>query len=119
MKLLRYLKEVTLLKAVKTKAPNGSYIKTFTEIGTYKVQINNLEDEISATMYGADINNMLNISDALNELYTYLVLKVDNVEDNISLYYFKIGSSKYKIKAVKESGIIIERDGSIDTSMSL
>ena len=70
-------------------------------------------------MYGADLNNMLNINDALNELYKLLVLKVDNVEDNISLYCFKIGTSKYKIKAVKESGITIERDGNIDTSISL
>lgn len=119
MKLIRYLQEVQLIKSIKVKQNNGIYMKTFTEVGTYNVQINNLEDEISATVYGADINKMLNINDALGKLYEYLLPKVDNVQDNISLYYIKIDTIKYKIKAVKESGIIIERDGLVDLDIHL
>lgn len=114
MKLIRYLKEAKLLKSVKEKQANGSYVKTFTLIDTYNVQLNSLEDEISATIYGANIDNMLSIGDALGELYKYLITKVDNIQDNISLYYIQIGNVKYKINSVKESGIVIERDGTID-----
>lgn len=109
MKLIRYLKEVRLLKSTKVKQINGSYVKSFELIDTYNVQVNNLEDEISATIYGSNIDNMLSISDALKELYSYLITKVDNVEDNISLYFIEIGTIKYKINSVKESGIVIER----------
>lgn len=108
-KLIRNLKEVNLLKSERIKQANGSYVKSFTIIQKYNVQINNLEDEISATIYGSNIDKMLSIMDALKELYNYLIEKVDNIQDNISLYYIEIGTSKYKINSVKESGIVIER----------
>ena len=119
MKLIRYLKEVKLLKSVKEKASNGSYIKGYTEIGTYNVQIDNLQDEISASIYGANLNKMLSISDALNELHLILSGKVDNTDDNISLYYIEIGPVLYKINSVKENGIVIERIGTIKGNISL
>lgn len=111
MKLVRYLKEIKLLKSTKQKQSNGVYIKTYEEIGTYNVQVKNLEDEISATIYGANIDKMLNISDALNELSCYLNSKVDNVNDNISLYFVEIDSTLYKIVSVKEKSVNIERIG--------
>lgn len=114
MKLIRYLKEVELVKSVNEKQPNGSYVKTFSLVKKYNVQINNLEDEISATIYGANINKMLSVSDALGNLFSYLAPKVDNKEDNISLYYIKIDNVKYKIVSVKENRIVIERDGTIE-----
>ena len=103
MKLIRHLQEVKLLKSIKEKQANGSYVKTFTLVDTYNVQINSLEDEISATIYGANIDNMLSIMDALNRLYDYLIAKVDNIQDNISLYYIQIKDIRYKIKSVKKN----------------
>lgn len=119
MKLIRYLKEASLLKSDKVKQPNGSYVKSFILIDKYNVQVNNLEDEINATIYGANIDKMLSIMDALGNLYAFLFSKVDNTKDNISLYYIQIGNVRYKIKSVKESGIIIERDGTVDDMPSL
>ena len=119
MKLVRYLQEAKLLKSVNVKQSNGVYIKTFTEISTYQVQVKNLEDEISATIYGANIDKMLNISDALGELSCYLTSKVDNVNDNISLYFIEIDSTRYKIVSVKEKSINIERIGKVESAISL
>ena len=52
---------------------------------------------------------MYAISTPLGDLEEYLIPKVDNVEDNISLYYIKIGGSKYKIVSVVSNQIKIER----------
>ena len=114
MKLIKKLIEVKLLKATKTKASNGVYIKGFTYIKSYNIEKQELTDEVSATIYGANIDKMLRISSPLNDLEQYLIPKVDNEADNISLYYIQIGNVKYKISSVKESGITIERDGTID-----
>lgn len=119
MKLIRNLIKAKLLKAIKVKASNGTYIKTFNYIDTYNVEKQDLTDEVSATIYGANIDKMLRISSPLNDLEQYLIPKVDNEADNISLYYIQIGNVKYKISSVKESGINIERDGTIDNEVSL
>lgn len=109
MKLIRYLKQVELVKSVNEKQPNGNYVKWFMPIADYNVLVRNLEDEVSATVYGANIDKMLSISDALDSLYEYLIPKVDNKEDNISLYFVLIDNSRYKIVSVKKNNIIIER----------
>lgn len=114
MKLIRTLKEVSLLKATKQKQPNGVYVKSYQLIDNYNVAIANLTDEVSATIYGANIDKMLNISDALGKLFLYLLLKVENKEDNISLYYIRIGNTLYKINSVRKNNIIIERIGTED-----
>lgn len=119
MKLIRHLKEVSLLKSTKVKQPNGQYVKSYTKVHGYNVLIRNLEDEVSATVYGTNINKMLNISDALDELYKYLIVKVENVEDNISLYAINIDNTLYKIVSVKPNNIHIERIGTLDESISL
>lgn len=119
MKLIRHLEKVSLLKSIKTKQPNGQYVKSYTKIHEYNVLIRNLEDEVSATIYGTNINKMLNISDALDELYKYLIVKVENVEDNISLYFIEIDNTLYKIVSVKSNNIHIERIGTLDGQISL
>lgn len=119
MKLIRNLIEVKLLKAIKTKASNGTYIKTFNYINSYNIEKQDLTDEVSATIYGASIDKMLRISSPLNDLEKYLIPKVENEADNISLYYIQIGNVKYKINSVKESGITLERDGIIENEVSL
>lgn len=109
MKLVRYLEKVELLKSTNEKQSNGAIVKTFSKIKDYRIQKKKLQDEVSATIYGADINKMWNITSPLKDLEKYLIPKVDNKEDNISLYYIKLDNSKYKIKSVEEDGIVIER----------
>lgn len=109
MKLIRYLENVDLLKSVNEKQPNGNYVKTFNIIDTYRIVKKTLNDQISATIYGADIDKMLSISSPLGNLETLLLSKVNNKEDNISLYFIKIDDVKYKIKSVTNYNVIIER----------
>lgn len=109
MKLIRYLEEVELVKSVNEKQPNGTVIKTFNHIEYYRIQKNSLEDEVSASIYGANITKMWSIASPLKDLEEYLIPKVENQEDNISLYFIMLGNTRYKINSVKDSGIIIER----------
>lgn len=107
--LLRYLKPVTLKKANKVKQSNGTYTNIYDIISVYNVQIQSLTDDtVSATIYGANLNKMLRISSPLQELEKYLLPKVDNKEDNISLYYIFYGTKTYKIVAVSEDRIDLE-----------
>ena len=107
--LLRYLSPITLKKASKEKQANGTYKNTYEDIQDYRVQKQNLtDDEVSATIYGANINKMLRISSPLGKLEEYLLPKVDNKEDNISMYYIFMGTKTYKIVAVAEDRIDIE-----------
>lgn len=109
MKLLRYLIDAELSKSSPAKQPNGVYIKNLEYLDTYKVQKQDLIDEVSASIYGADINKMLKISTPLKNLENLLMEKVDNKEDNISLYFITIKNTRYKIKAVSKSSITLER----------
>ena len=49
------------------------------------------------------------ISTALKDLENYLKTKVDNKEDNLSLYFIILDNTRYKIVSVKDNGIKIER----------
>lgn len=109
MKLIRTLGKATLLKTDNVKQSNGVYTKTFNKIDDYEVAKQSLKDQISATIYGANIDKMLKISTALGNLEAYLLPKVDNKADNISLYFIQINGTKYKIKSVTENDITIER----------
>lgn len=109
MKLIRYLQKAELVKSTNIKQENGTYIKTFTKIKDYQVQEKSLDDEVNATIYGANIVKMLNISSPLGDLEKYLITKVDNKEDNISLYFIKLNNTRYKINSVVKSGVTIER----------
>ena len=109
MKLVRYLKPATLLKSTKVKQANGATIDTYSDIGEYKIQANTLNDDVSATIYGSNIINMLSVSTALGDLESLLQSKINNKEDNISLYFIKFKNSIYKIKSVSNNSIVIER----------
>lgn len=109
MMLLRYLEEVKLYKTDKEKQPNGTFKNKYIFLKPYKVQKKVLDDEVSASIYGANINKMYSISTPLKDLETYLQPKVDNKDDNISDYYIEYKNHKYKITSVKEESIIIER----------
>ena len=106
--LLRYLKQITLQKATRTKRPNGTPEDTFQDIRRYKVQEQELDDEVSASVYGANLYKMTRIKSVRSELENYLYTKVNNKEDNISNYYIVIKNKKYKIKSVNVKGIDLE-----------
>ena len=64
--LLRYLEKVTLKKSETIKQANGSRIEEYKTIDDYKVQKQELDDQISASIYGASIVNMLRIKTPLS-----------------------------------------------------
>lgn len=108
--LLRYLKRIELYKANQVKQSNGTYIDEYALINNYKVQKQDLSaDEIASTIYGADINKMLRIKSVKGDLERYLLPKVSNKSDNISKYYIFDNEIQYRIKAVTESRIDLER----------
>ena len=108
---LRYLKSVDLKKATKTKQPNGTYIDILTLVSSYSVQTQELTDEVSASIYGADLNKITRIKSVNSELEVYLKSKLNNEEDNISKYFIIMDDTQYKIKSVRENWIDIQAIG--------
>lgn len=106
---LRYLQEIVLKKADKKKQLNGTYIDEYKTIDTFKVQFQDLENEVDASIYGSDVINMLRLKSPNLKLENYLIPKVNNKEDNISKYFIFINNVQYKIKAVSKSKIDIQR----------
>ena len=106
--LIRYLESVDLKKSTQVKQANGSRKEEYTLIDTYRVQKRELDDEVSAKIYGASLVNMLRIKSANHGLENYLREKLNNTPDNVSKYYIFIGNFKYKIKAVNDIGVDIE-----------
>ena len=104
---LRYLKSVDLKKATPTKQPNGTYIDTLTLVSSYDVQTQELNDEISVSIYGADLNKITRIKSVNKDLESYLKPKLNNDEDNISKYFIFIDNVQHKIKSVRENWIDI------------
>lgn len=106
--LLRYLKLVIVKKATKTKQSNGTYKEALEVVKKCRIQEQELNDEISASIYGANVYKMLRIKSVRNVLEDYLYSKVNNKADNISFYYVFIGNKKYKIVSVNSRGIDLE-----------
>ena len=106
--LLRYLTNVTLKKTVIVKQENGSRLEEYEIVNNYKVSKENLDDQVSASIYGASIIKMLRIKSPLSKLENYLETKLNNTTDNISKYYIFVGNNKYKIRSVGNKGIDIE-----------
>jgi phosphoketolase len=104
---LRYLKSVDLKKATKTKQTNGTYIDVLTLVSSYSVQTQELNDDVSVSVYGADLNKITRIKSINRELEVYLKSKTNNEEDNISKYFIIMDDTQYKIKSVRENWIDI------------
>jgi len=68
MKLIRYLETINLLKSNNVKQPNGTYVKDFDFIKSYRIQRKSLDDEVNATIYGANITKMWDITSPLQDL---------------------------------------------------
>ncbi len=97
---LRRLSEVTLQQATKTKQPNGYSTSLPATIGTYKVIVQTITDEVSGSIYGANVNNMLRLSSVRGELESFLSSKITDGSDNLSQYSILIGNKRYGIIAV-------------------
>jgi hypothetical protein len=106
---LRYLKSCELQDATKTQQDNGSFITTYSSVGTYCVEVKELSGMVEATLYGADIDKMLYIYSLRQELETFLLTKENNSSDNISDYYICLNSSRYKIVGLKSDRVTIKR----------
>lgn len=104
---LRYLKDVDLKKATKEKQPNGSYIETLTLIASYSIQTQELNDDISVSVYGADINKITRIKSVNGELEAFLKPRVNNDNDNVSKYYVVMENTQYSIVSVRDNWIDI------------
>ena len=109
MKQLTRLESIELYKIGKEILPDGDSQETEILVGSYKVVIQELNDNVSATLYGADINKILRISSVNKILEILLKEKLNNSSDNISKYRISYGTSKYKVKDVKSKYIDIER----------
>ena len=108
MNQLRYLKDCVLCSRTRTVQSNGAIKETFADISTYKVQEQDVLDEVSASIYGADISRMLRINSPHNDLENYLISKVNFTQDNITNYAIKLGNFVYEITSVKTHWIDIK-----------
>ena len=109
MKQLTRLESIELYRIGKETLPDGDVQETETQIGTYKVVIQELNDNVSATIYGADINKILRISSVNKILEILLKEKLNNTFDNISKYKISYGNNKYKVKDIKTRYIDIKK----------
>ena len=101
--LIKNLEKATLKKATKEKTTTGNLVNAeYTKIGDYRVQEQVLQDQVTSTIYGSDVNKMLRVASPLHKLEQYLKPKVDNIEDNISNYYIFYKDKQYKIVAVQD-----------------
>lgn len=108
--LVKNLNKCTLKKAIKAKTSTGNIIiSDYEKINDYRIQEQILQDEVTSTIYGSDVNKMKRVASPLHRLERYLLPKVDNVDDNISLYYIFYKEFQYKIVAVREYFIDLER----------
>ena len=108
---LSRLKPAVLKVATKTKQANGSYVEEYTKVTDYKVILQELVDEVSASMYGANLNKTYRVSSPREILEIYLQGKLNNTSDNISKYFLFIQDKQYKIVSVKEHWVDIELNG--------
>ena len=100
---------IELKKATKVKQDNGIYIDNYESIDNYYTQKQSIADEVSATIYGANLNNILRLKSTDRSLEDYLKSKLNNQQDNISKYFIFIDNIQYKIIAVNDEYIDIER----------
>jgi hypothetical protein len=109
MKRLINLKTIELYKLEKITLEDGDSQEKEVNIGSYRVIIQEVNDKISAEVYGANINKMLKLSSVNRILEILLKEKLNNSSDNISKYRISYDNSKYKIVDVKSKYIDIER----------
>lgn len=107
-----------LNKVTKITTSDGDRTETSMKVGTYSIITQELSDEISANIYGANLNKIRRISSVHNILEILLRSKLNNSQDNISKYRIIFNGEVYKITDVKSKYIDIEYVGSDDNKIS-
>ena len=97
MKQLIRLKDIKLYYIDSIQTPDGDFVKTSSFIKSYKAEVQELRDALSATIYGSDINKTVRFSSIRNELENYLYGKLNNTSDNISKYQIEFNNNTYEI----------------------
>lgn len=106
---LRKLENCILQSSIKEKQNNGTCKNYYVDIKNYKIELQELTDQVSANIYGANINKTYRIVSPYHELENYLLTKLtSNSEDNISKYFISFKGNRYKIVAVKTGWVDIE-----------
>lgn len=106
-KQLRYLVKCTLYFSTKVKQPNGFQLDVYEKVNDFQVRIQEVDDEISTSIYGTGITNLLRLSSPLGSLEAVLKVKINENEDNITKYTIVIGNKRYKILSVRENWVDI------------
>lgn len=101
--------ECELYNITSIQTSDGDFSETYSKIGDYKITTQELTDNVSASVYGANITKMLRISSIHQILEILLKSKLNNTSDNISKYRIKLNDIYYKIVNVKSKYIDIER----------
>lgn len=105
---LRYLQNCILQTLSSVKQPNGTYKKVPSSIGVYKVQKEELTDQVSSSIYGANMLKTYRLISPYHKLENYLIDKTGCEADNISKYQVSLDNHNYKIVAVKKNWIDVE-----------
>lgn len=105
---LKNLINCTLEKAEKVKQKNGTMILTYNKVDDYRICVNELDDQVSATVYGANINKVYRVYSPRKRLENFIKTKNNSTDDNISKYYLNIDGVRYKIVSSKNNHIDIE-----------
>ena len=106
---LRRLQNCILQNSIKEKQKNGTYKDSYIDVKPYKIVLQELMDQVSASIYGANINKTYRITSPYHSLENYLITKLtNNSEDNISRYFILFKDNRYKIVSVKSGWIDIE-----------
>ncbi len=105
---LRNLKSCKLKKAIQEKQPNGVVKDSYCDVSSYNVSIQELTDEVSASIYGANIIRTYRVMSPLKALEKFLFTKLNNTPDNISKYYLFIDGKQYKIVSVRTNWVDVE-----------
>lgn len=105
---LRYLVQATLNEATDVLQDNGLMLHEEQEIGNYNVRFYELNDEISAHIYGANLNRMYRIQSPQRKIEKFMATKTNTSPDNISNYFVYIDERKYRVVSVKMNWIDLE-----------
>ena len=95
------LKKIILKKSIKEKQLNGTYINNYRNISEAYIIHNPIEDELSATIYGTDLNRIVRITSKDLEFNNLIKSKLNSNEDNIKMYYIELENVLYTIEMVK------------------
>ena len=106
---LRNLEDCVLYQKVREKQPNGNYIERLYEVDRVLVQAQEISDDLSFSVYGARINNMIRIVSPYSDLMNVLAEHMNNETDVITDYLIEIGGYKYRIVTVRKNWVDLER----------